>query len=136
MKRNRDKWVRGVAGCLALMAALACSVMPGGWIPKVAGKCGQALCNCAPEPLPSPTACTSCNVKHAHPAGGLTLVTTAISGAEAPGLAFQVVFSGLVAPDHMLILEGTSSEESLSPESRGFTLSSVSSEIATPPPKA
>ena len=118
------------------MAALACSVMPGGWIPKVAGKCGQALCNCAPEPLPLPSACKSCHVKSAHSLGGLTLVTTAISGAEVPGLAFQVVFSGLVAPDKMVILNAMSSEELASPESRGFTLSSVSSEIATPPPKA
>ena len=136
MIRNRDNWVRRAAGCVALMAALACSVMPGGWIPKVAGKCGQALCNCAPEPLPSPPACKSCHVKHAHPAGGLTLVTTAISGAEAPGLAFQVVFSGLVAPDHIVTLGVAALEELASPESHCFTLNSISPDIATPPPKA
>ena len=137
MIQSRAKWIRGMTGGLALLAALACAVMPGGLIPKVAGRCGQALCNCEPEPVVD--ACNSCHTpasKTAHTTCHLMLVTTSISDADTLGTAFHVVFSGLLAPHDMALARTSEEPVSVRPVQFANELMSISTDIPTPQPKA
>lgn len=134
---NRLKWIHGMTGGLALLAALACSILPAGLMPKVAGRCGRVLCSCEPEIEFAP--CNTCrphSARHCNLKSALTLVTTTISGVDAPGLAFQVVFSGVLAPQKTPFARASENAERVMPENTAFALSSVSFDIVTPPPKA
>lgn len=137
MIRNRLNWIRGMTGGLALLAALAGSVLPAGLMPKVAGRCGRVLCSCEPEIEFAPcNTCHSHSAQHCKMKSPLTLVTTTISGVDAPGLAFQVVFSGLLAPHKTPFAHMSENVERTAPESAAFALSTASFDIVTPPPKA
>jgi hypothetical protein len=130
------KTLRMATGLLAIFAALAFSILPAGLMPKVAGRCGRALCNCAPEPAAE--VCSTCH-SAATPVSAsrvFTLAETAINSAEAPGTALQIVFSGVVAPRKLDIVAPSNERDALHPESRAFAMSSVASEIQTPPPRA
>jgi len=130
----KHRWFSLIPSALALAAALFCAVLPGGFLPKVAGRCGRQLCNCPIEPLDT---CQKCSLA-AHTCAPVHLLTfeTSISGAEAPGMALQIVFTGLLAPQR-LQLALVSTERDLPNAARAlFALSEVSPDIATPPPRA
>ena len=130
------KPLRLCAGSLALIAALACSVLPGGFLPKVAGRCGRELCNCAPEPLEPHCALCKVNTHPLPPAVHILTFETSIEAAETPGIALQVVFSGVLAPQEVAIPTASSESELLSPHSALFAISDIAGEILTPPPRA
>lgn len=138
-----------IACGLALTGALAAGLLPGGFLPKIAGPCGRELCDCPIQSradfarsndshaAQSTRGCGGhCAAAHVASARGLTFVSTNISNADAPGVALQLVYSGMLAPSHIQIQGGRAAHRGLRPCSRNFALLSVSREIHTPPPRA
>jgi len=120
---------------LALCSSLALAIMPAGQIPKVAGPCGQALCNCPIElsfVRNFDGHCVSCSKM---PSAVLTLVSSAMTGADAPGLAFQLAVGAVEAPLKASVLMTHESALEHATFCYEFTLPEINSDIPTPPPR-
>jgi hypothetical protein len=61
---------------------------------------------------------------------------TSISAAETPGVALQIIFSGLLATSRVPVFISGAELEMSQPSSHLFALSVNPSEIPTPPPRA
>jgi hypothetical protein len=120
---------------LALFATLGVAVLPNGQLPKIAGPCGRALCNCAPvvEPFTAVPngSCHACRAPRV-----LTLGGPLISGADAAGSAFQIMIDGAIgAPVTQAFLESVDdSQEAI--RHRTFAVKHYSFDVPTPPPRA
>jgi hypothetical protein len=125
-------------GALALFATLGVALLPAGALPKVAGPCGQPLCYCPPETTaPQHEAACRCSTGDIKPpAARLTLGESVISRAEAPSLAFQIVFPGLLAPQNVLLLVADAQDDSESPQTRFAAITAAPIEVPCPPPRA
>jgi hypothetical protein len=119
-------------GALALCATFGVAVLPNGQLPKIAGPCGRALCNCAPEIVRDPVqrSCKRCAPRL------LTLGSAFISAADAPGLAFQVLVDGAVLAEiTQAVIEPV---KIVQPPilARVFSAKICSYDVPTPPPRA
>ncbi len=123
------------AAAPALLAVLVTALLPGGFLPRIAGPCGQELCNCSIESVAE-------NARHAkcpfsQPAeSGLKLIECAVTSAEEPGAAMQFVFSGILAAEKTLVNPAHPESPQDAPTSRQFHLSLHARELSVPPPRA
>lgn len=121
---------------LAFLASLALAILPSGQIPKVAGPCGQALCNCPIELTVERNFdkhCVSCSKG---PVSVVTLVSLAVSGADAPGLAFQLAVGAVEAPSKVNVPIAHANRIERATFCYEFAVSETSTDIPTPPPRA
>jgi hypothetical protein len=129
VKQRQSKVHVAIAG-MALCAMLVLALLPSGQIPKIAGPCGRALCNC---PIELSTHCSDC--PHARHSNVLTFSSTTIRGADAPGMAFQLAIGAAVTPAKSQIIPiGCESEKPSF--SYAVAVPSFSADIPTPPPRA
>ena len=113
---------------------MAVSALPGGFLPKLAGPCGRALCNCAAD------ICADANLEHCSKNSHTTecsvvLSACSINNAEAPGSAVQLIFSGLLAPQRNIATPEAFDLVREQPFAPAFALSNSFGEIQTPPPR-
>lgn len=126
MIRLGGSWLCRLAGCVALIAALAASVLPGGFLPKIAGPCGRELCTCEFATNATP------HVK----APALRLVQSGIQNADAPGSALQLIFAGLLSPSRTIVSVPVARIDLDGIPAVVFSISNHPSDIPTPPPRA
>ncbi len=121
---------------LALAAALLGALLPAGQMPKLAGPCGKALCECPAEELPV-AACSddACLKQEARPVWTLQ-PDFQYHNAPTPGLAFHVVFCAQEIPVSADPFALAAALEAAPRASGGFALLESFREIFTPPPRA
>jgi hypothetical protein len=123
------------AGKAALIAAtLALVLLPAGQLPRIAGPCGKALCEC-PADVQTHSACKAQDHSEDAPKQVLTFGPSMFSS-EAPGWVLQDVFSGLLVPQTINIdLQEINQPDSIA-VSKFSTLPSHPAEVSEPPPRA
>lgn len=138
MLRRIGAILRGLTAALALIATLGVSVLPNGQLPKVAGPCGRALCNCAAVDCGIiDTDTLHCkNHRKFSSIRVVTLGASIFSGVEAPGIAFQAMFDVAVAPNRYSLLSTATEQTEPRIVSSGFALLASSFELITPPPRS
>ena len=125
-----------VTCALAFCASLTLAILPCGQMPKVAGPCGQALCNCPIELSLGREAQNHCAACPKTPGSVVTLISNSCSGANGPGLAFQLAIGAAETTVKTGIPE-IATGEMLRPDfDYSIDISEISSDIPTPPPRA
>jgi hypothetical protein len=125
---------------LALLAALSAVLLPAGQMPKVAGPCGRALCECPAQVVPTsaenvPT-CHDCSAtKNVAVRKVLTLSQTSVSATESSGLAFQFVFSGMFLPQRNVVTCDSFCKKTPACGEL-FSIAAATFDIDVPPPRA
>ena len=115
-----------LAYALALCASLTLAILP----------CGQALCNCPIELSLGREAQNHCAACPKTPGSVVTLISNSCSGANGPGLAFQLAIGAAETTVKTGIPE-IATGEMLRPEfDYSIDISEISSDIPTPPPRA
>ncbi len=121
---------------LALIATLGVALLPAGQLPRLAGRCGRALCNCPLEVVPqSNPSCRTCSVTLQAPRV-ITLGSSELSNVDEPGLAFQLALdAAFLLPESVKF--HTEARDSLTlPVAAEFALNLSTFDIPTPPPRA
>lgn len=125
-----------LAYALALCASLTLAILPCGQMPKVAGPCGQALCNCPIELSLGREAQNHCATCYKTPGSVVTLISNSCSGAYGPGLAFQLAIGAAETTVKAGLPEIATGEMLRSEFNYSIDISEISSDIPTPPPRA
>ncbi len=130
------KFLRGLQP-LVLMAALLGSLLPAGQMPKLAGPCGKALCEC---PIPACAALAyalhenSCHGKNPC-ARVATLQLNAQCSAAAPEAAFQLVLTGMDGAARTVVVPVFTAQPDELPQGDGFARIECPRGVFLPPPR-
>jgi len=123
------------ARIVAFVGCLVSALLPLGQMPKVAGPCGRELCECVVR-VQTKTCSGRDDCPFRAPEARLVFDGPSFS-ASVPGTILITVLSDFRAPEVIQVPQPSSQKiVQESPRSQLFSLTSVTHEIATPPPRA
>ena len=123
-----------LAAGLALFATLCAGLLPNGQLPRIAGRCGQALCYCTPEPVSESAMCGGSRARF-QVVRVLSLGESICSGLAPAAGAFQVVVSNAILRPTLKIRHNTYELVELSITHRHFAVKQYVADIHAPPPR-